>query len=71
MAVGFHEIDWLAQRVRSKTKKAGKADPRGFGHTGQRHGPVGAKALGTRLNGKVPLGFLLGSGSSMRDAGRE
>ena len=29
--------------------------PRGFGHTGQRHGSVGAKAQETRLNGKFDL----------------
>lgn len=29
--------------------------PRGFGHTGQRHGSVGAKAREKRLDGKFDL----------------
>jgi len=33
----------------------GWADPGGFGHTGQRHGPVGAKALETRLKPQYRL----------------
>lgn len=46
--------------------------PRGFGHTGQRHGSVGAKARETRLDGKFDLAgcgtrVKMNAGCGMRD----